>query len=202
MLSFPRKRESGSYGAYLNARVHGHDKGRRWPIAYPSDRRRALRVRRDRVTLQSLRLVDELPQRAEWCVSSYACKDGCAALRLEKTDPSRKMWLVVRLAILLALPATNASAEDGRPVTAKDLSGKTYCWDNGHKGTYGGNGNYSNVAGYRGTWSVPEPGVVHVGTSQSQIEVLSDGRLRIHVFHGGSDRPDRGDVNHWATPCN
>lgn len=32
----------------------------------------------------------------------------------------------------------------GRPVTARDISGKTICWENGHWGLYAADGEFSN----------------------------------------------------------
>ena len=78
-------------------------------------------------------------------------------------------------------------------MTATDLTGKTYCWDNGHKGTYGVGGSYSNVSGYHGTWSVPQPGVVLVGSNYNLIEVLPNGQLR--------QSSTRDDTYHLATLC-
>jgi len=95
-----------------------------------------------------------------------------------------------------------ALAEDGRPVTVKDLAGKTYCWNSGRVATYAANGRVSNDAGKTMDWTVVEPGVVKVGAKYQQMEVLSDGRLQMHVFNAGA-RVKPGGVNlyFWATPC-
>jgi hypothetical protein len=98
--------------------------------------------------------------------------------------------------MLCAVWPTLTVAGDARPVTATDLTGKTYCWDTGHKGTYGVGGSYSNISGYHGTWSVPELGVVLVGSSYFQIEVLPDGQLRMHKWSSRT-----GDVYRWAALC-
>jgi hypothetical protein len=49
----------------------------------------------------------------------------------------------------------------GRPVTTQDLSGKSFCWNNGKRTTYGADGKFSNSLGSHGRpWLVLEPGVV------------------------------------------
>ena len=98
---------------------------------------------------------------------------------------------------LCVVSPTLAFSGDERPVTAKDLVGNTYCWDNGRKGTYGSDGTYSNIQGYHGAWSVPEPGVVLIGQAFFQIEGFA-GRSAAGAW---VQRPKRGDIYHWATLC-
>jgi hypothetical protein len=46
-----------------------------------------------------------------------------------------------------------------RPVTTKDLAGRTICYNNGEKATYSRDGKYeSNMIG-KGTWTVTSAGV-------------------------------------------
>ncbi len=109
------------------------------------------------------------------------------------------IWLV--MAFFLIVPSAS-KADQGRPVTAQDLVGKTYCWENGGKGTYGAGGSFSNNKGYHGTWSVTEPGVVLVGNRYNQIDVMPDGRLQQHVRRRKSTKPAGNDYYVTATPCN
>ena len=110
---------------------------------------------------------------------------------------------IIILAILsfLIVPSA-AKADQGRPVTTQDLIGKTYCWENGGKGTYGAGGSFSNNRGYHGTWSVTEPGVVLVGSRYNQIDILPDGRLQQHVSRRKNTKPGGNDYYVTATPCN
>lgn len=86
----------------------------------------------------------------------------------------------------------NGDFAKGRPVTAADLSGKKFCWSNGHWGLYGLDGFVTNDYGKHPQWSVPKPGVLHIGDHYRSIEVLRDGRLHL----SGDD----GDG--WGTVCN
>jgi hypothetical protein len=51
----------------------------------------------------------------------------------------------------------------GRPITAKDIAGKTICWSRkGVRANFAANGQYTDNQhrpGFRDQWSVPEPGV-------------------------------------------
>jgi hypothetical protein len=97
----------------------------------------------------------------------------------------------------------------GRPVTFQDLAGKTFCWDNPLRATYGANGQFLNSWGVRGTWVVVNPGVVELrdevkpgkyGSSRyRQWELLPDGRLHGYSYCLICGNHDR---DHWATPCN
>jgi hypothetical protein len=87
---------------------------------------------------------------------------------------------------------------NGRPVTPSDISGKTFCWSNGHKGTYGANGIYTNDRGTRTTWSIPEFGVITTGAQHLQTEVLPDGQLHMYSYVLRSQHHDRDT---WGTPC-
>jgi hypothetical protein len=88
----------------------------------------------------------------------------------------------------------------GRPITTADLSGKTFCWDDGGRVTYGANGKLSSNFGVHDRpWSVPEPGVFKGGRGYDQMEVLPDGRLHIYKY---CLLCDDHDLDHWATPCN
>ena len=59
--------------------------------------------------------------------------------------------------------ATTASAVTdfghGKPITFQDLAGKTFCWYDGGRVTYGANGMETNHKNnHHPPWSVPEPG--------------------------------------------
>jgi hypothetical protein len=83
---------------------------------------------------------------------------------------------------------------DGRPVTANDLAGKKLCWDTGYWDIFAANGDYSNIRSPtpRLKWSIPEPGVIHTGSTYWQTEILPDGQFYLH----------RVPFEHWAKVCN
>ncbi len=88
----------------------------------------------------------------------------------------------------------------GRPVTAQDLSGKTFCWNNGIRASYGANGTFSNSRGaHDRPWSVPRPGVFKDGYREVQMEILSDGRLHTYAYHLLWDNHDQ---DNWGKLCN
>ena len=117
------------------------------------------------------------------------------------------MRSVLRILICLALPSIMLSENlpalavtdfgKGRPITAKDLAGKTICWSDGTKETFAANGVQTSSLGGRRKWSVLEPGVLLVGRRHTQMEITSDGRFLIHRFCGSCGR----DVAWWGTPC-
>src|SRR6185437_8195501 len=71
---------------------------------------------------------------------------------------------------------------EGRPLMAKDISGKKICWDNGHWLAFGRDGRFTNDRGKHRRWSVPEPGVLKTGARERETEVLPDGQLHMHWF--------------------
>jgi hypothetical protein len=100
-----------------------------------------------------------------------------------------------------------AAADEGRPVTAADLSGKTICW-NGSGGlvvTYRADGRTSNNRGGHSIWSVPEPGLVKFLNHYRPMVVLPDGRFQTHRFFGRSGGSlTSADIytDHWGAVCN
>jgi hypothetical protein len=56
----------------------------------------------------------------------------------------------------------------GRPVTAQDLSGKKFCWNNGIRAFYGANGKLSNSLGVHDRRSI----------SGTELQALRDKALR------------------------
>jgi hypothetical protein len=92
---------------------------------------------------------------------------------------------------------TEISAQAGRPVSASDLSGKTICWSDGMRSTYADSGRYTNNKGAHTRWSVPEPGIVHVGSSERQTSVLADGQLHISLMGRGGVQ-----LEFWGTTYN
>jgi hypothetical protein len=83
----------------------------------------------------------------------------------------------------------------GRPVAAKDFSGKNVCWNEGRRDVYGADGKFTSYSGHHTTWSVPEPGVLKRGSLERQVELLPDGRFHMHYFSGG-------DRDFWGAVCN
>ncbi len=106
-----------------------------------------------------------------------------------------------------------AAAEEGRPVTAADLSGKKVCWESGLAVTYQANGQTSNNrdGGHNG-WSVPEPGLVEFSPTRDQpyihyrrMLVLPGGRFQTRRWlgvSGGSLTTADIYTDHWGTVCN
>ncbi len=100
-------------------------------------------------------------------------------------------------AVVLALACpTEIFAQAGRPVSASDISGKTICWSNGDRATYAANGQFTNNSGRHTVWSVT-PGLIHVGSSVRQTDVLPDGRLHILLTKGQGVQHE-----YWGTACN
>jgi hypothetical protein len=91
-------------------------------------------------------------------------------------------------------------ADQGRPVTEADLSGKKVCWENGRVSTYAANFRGSNESNNL-SWSVLSPGLVKSGYKYRQMEVFPDGHFEIHIFKG---RRAKGlnNIQFWGTVCN
>jgi hypothetical protein len=89
----------------------------------------------------------------------------------------------------------------GKPITAQDLAGKTFCWADGGRVTYGANGlETNNKNNHHPPWSVPEPGVLkYWGKKYTQVELLPDGRLHFYKY---CLICGNHDIDSWATPCN
>jgi hypothetical protein len=64
-----------------------------------------------------------------------------------------------------------AAPIEGRPVTAKDISGKKFCWNNGNWIQYGADGRFENNRDGYGRWWVVRPGVIKVGENEREVEV-------------------------------
>ena len=94
-----------------------------------------------------------------------------------------------------ALAATDFGK--GRPVTAKDLAGKTICWSDGVKETFETDGIRTSSLGGHRKWVVVEPGLLRVARVYTQIEMTQDGRFHIHRYCGLCG----GDMDWWGTPC-
>lgn len=134
-----------------------------------------------------------------------AASNRCAAPWM-----TRLLTYVVLALTLLSSPF--AEAEEGRPVTAADLSGRTICWSDGWRLTYAANGRYFGDRvglplkdhrtddGHR--WVLQEPGVIQVDSGSAMIKkyfqmvVLPDGQLQQHAFSRGTNR------YLWGRVCN
>jgi hypothetical protein len=108
-------------------------------------------------------------------------------------------------AFALMWPAL-AAAQEGRPVTAADLSGKKVCWNGGRLvTTYHADGQVSDNQGQHTVWSVPEPGVVKFRIRYVPMFVLPDGRIHVHQWRGKSGGSlTNASLYHdtWGTICN
>ncbi len=106
----------------------------------------------------------------------------------------------------VAFCATTAAAQlgkpiEGRPVSGSDIAGKKICWDDGGFTMFEPNGQFTNNRGQHSQWLVTEPGVVKIGVSYRQYEILPDGGFYMHRFLArvGSIT---GHVEHWGKVCN
>jgi hypothetical protein len=81
------------------------------------------------------------------------------------------------LVAIATMSVTRAFADEGRPVSANDISGKKFCSNTGHWVQFGADGRASTDLGHHPIWSVPQTGVVKTGYGERQIEVLLDGQL-------------------------
>lgn len=99
--------------------------------------------------------------------------------------------------------ATEGSAQflqsTGRPIMAKDVSGRTVCWSNGHIAEYRPDGSFANSAGAKARWSVSETGVLTVGNHNYQAEVQQDGQVHLHWLVLRSHRHPVRDL--WGQYC-
>jgi hypothetical protein len=117
--------------------------------------------------------------------------------------------------VLALLSSPFAKAEEGRPVTASDLSGRTICWSDGWRLTYAADGRYFGDRANQPPkdhrtddgrrWAFLEPGVIQIDSGPTkikkhlQITVLPDGQLQQHSFNG---RSTRGTENYlWGKIC-
>jgi hypothetical protein len=115
----------------------------------------------------------------------------------------RSLLLLCAAIVCIAFVRTTALANtdfgQGRPIAAKDLAGKKFCWDQGGWTIYAADGHYTNSKGDHTHWSVPEPGVVEIGYGRRQFEVLTDGRIHNYRFCGACQYHDKDS---WGTLCN
>jgi hypothetical protein len=96
-----------------------------------------------------------------------------------------------------------AAPIEGRPVTAKDISGKKFCWNNGNWIQYGADGQFENNRDHQGRWSVVRPGIIKTGQDEHEVEVQSDGQLHMHWYRLRAGKGTRShDMDLWGTTCN
>jgi hypothetical protein len=99
---------------------------------------------------------------------------------------------------------------DGRPVTAKDVAGKKFCWNDGHWAYFMPEGGYMNdrrdyFKKSPAHWHVLADGVIKVGDSERQAEVLPNGQLHEHWYalaHGKEHGTHSHDRDVWGSVCN
>jgi hypothetical protein len=96
--------------------------------------------------------------------------------------------------LCLIVSSLRASSQDfyheGRPVTANDLVGKTFCWENGVQEFYGPGGRWirrMDGVENHGKWYVTEGGIMHhrYGDRETELRILPNGDLRLNVFCSG-----------------
>jgi hypothetical protein len=116
----------------------------------------------------------------------------------------RGVWLCGALLAVASWGTTAFAITDfgrGKPITFQDLAGKTFCWSDGGRVTYGANGlETNNKNNHHPPWAVPEPGVLkYWGKRYTQVELLPDGRLHFYKYCLICGEHDHDT---WATPCN
>src|SRR6202021_2377822 len=121
---------------------------------------------------------------------SFAASVGSALC--EPPWPGRTIWSSGRLRAggpgAMGSAATTASAVTdfghGKPITLQDLAGKTFCWYDGGRVTYGANGMETNHKNnHHPPWPVPKPGVLkYWGRKYTQVELQPDGRLHFYKY--------------------
>ena len=121
-------------------------------------------------------------------------------VRLPSSRLDAKISFVGLVVALASVSPTKSFAQSSRPVSARDISGKTICWSDGTRSTYAANGQYVNNQGAHRVWSVT-PGVIHVGSVEREAEVLPDGRL--HSYYVASPRGGAQGLRreYWGTAC-
>jgi hypothetical protein len=99
--------------------------------------------------------------------------------------------------------------EEGRPVTANDVAGKKFCWNNGHWARFMADGSFMNdrreyFSKHPGRWQV-NAGVIRTGDSERQAEMLPNGQLHEYWYaltHGKEQATHSHDRDLWGTVCN
>ena len=100
--------------------------------------------------------------------------------------------------------------EEGRPVTGKDIAGKKFCWNNGHWAYFMTDGSFTSdrrqfFKKRPGHWRAPQPGVIEIGYSERQAEILPNGQLHEYWYalaHGKEKGTQSHDKDLWGTVCN
>jgi hypothetical protein len=100
--------------------------------------------------------------------------------------------------------------EEGRPVTAKDVAGRKFCWNTGHWGYFMADGSFTSdrreyFQKRPGHWQVLQPGVIRIGYSERQAEILPGGQLHEYWYalaHGKEKGTKSHDRDLWGTVCN
>jgi len=88
-----------------------------------------------------------------------------------------------------------------RPVTENDIAGRKICWDDGGFTMFEPDGQFTNNRGGHTQWSVTQPGVVKIGVTYRQYEILPDGSFYMHRFLDGVGSIT-GHIEHWGKVCN
>jgi hypothetical protein len=82
------------------------------------------------------------------------------------------------VAVSMALILASASRAPAAPVTAADLSGKKFCWNDGGTENYDADGKYHSTHDGTGTWAITAGGV-QIKTNQisglADMQKLPDG---------------------------
>lgn len=124
---------------------------------------------------------------------------NCSRVRAEEGQMVSIKWGAAATVAFVMLECAGVFAQalpqEGRPVTADDISGKRVCWSNGRMSIFLADGQYKNDRGQHATWSVSQPGVIHINYTYWETQMLSDGRLLHHWY-------SRIDHYRWGTFCN
>jgi len=80
------------------------------------------------------------------------------------------------LGLAFALSLSFVCCAVARPVTTKDLAGRTICWDNGETSTFSPDGKYENSLHGSGTWKVTSNGL-EINSVVARAEMRDDGTI-------------------------
>ncbi len=97
-------------------------------------------------------------------------------------------YSIVSAGFITLFPLFSALAID-KPVTAADLTGRSFCWTSGDRDTYSPGGKFESKHWGKGTWQMMADGVVSIKTETAgwiaSIQKLADGSFETrNNYHG------------------
>jgi hypothetical protein len=102
------------------------------------------------------------------------------------------------LVVSSALLASSAVAL-ADPVTDADFRGKTICWNNGSKATYGKDGSFDSNRSGHGTWSLSGDVLTVSASNRGGASAITKENGRFHALSSGRHGKS---FEGWGTYCN